>query len=1046
MMASCFSRRIVCFFALFVLVGIFSSPAHAFKSSCPLLLAGSWKDINGTLNAFAYSCDVGNVTNGAGQVTRYTTTCSVISDTKFGVTLTAANNDIVMGEFAFDGVGLGANMLLALGPVNGAAGTIDATTMAFNRTSTGTFTGSAYLASALCLSQPNDVIRLVAGVYPTFQPPFAGMRFVGDGITSTFVSQQGAQTITIRAAISPVAYAGLYFLSSSSSSSITIDGGIATFNGTRFSTTGNVVPLTCDNGGAFNMSSAYFGNYSVTVTGGNIAGRPGGAMRIGRCEALVADSMFERVSTNSHGGCIATAAGTNLTVLRTTFTSCYALSSSTRNGGSIYVSSSNRVVIDSSTFYDSYSQGGNGGTIYISGATAPVVISKSSFSLSLTFNSGGAVYVSSSPKVDITECSFENNEGYVGGALFFNEVLATNISRSTFANGYGEYKAGVLHYQASAAASKLTMASCNATKNFVRYDNSNAQYGVAGAISLSGTTLTAEVTGSIFDQNMSLDDSDGGVVLAEGSVVAKFSQCTFQKNSGYFGSVFLVRGSTVTVCDQCTFTLNNGIFGSVYCEEKAQFGVTNSIFDTNNGRTSAGIYATDFTTIRANDTSFHGNTATRGSAIAFDFAAVSVALRNASFSQNAATETGGAIYASLTGKQPVPCLSIDGATSNGDSAPQGGFLWVSNAISVDDRDVKVLPAPVESKPSVLLNNVNVVGAHATEGGALHLLNTVVTIITNSRFTNCTADNGGTGHMSGSPITVLSNTIVEGSRASTGGAFVVTENGVLLVRTGSSFVRSVASGGGGGVSLQLDAVLNMTDSVAGGNGAVFGGFLALSGRSKSFIQNSNILYNRADDYAGAVAMSSASQLTVSNVSFTGNCASGQGGAFRVEGSATLIAQHGDPNVTAAVFSLNGADEGGALYVRNGASVSMTSVRFESNRAALAGGAVFAADCSTVDLAGVHLVKNGAFDGGQGGAILFQDSSSVRLTNSTLAENTARDGGAVYGRIVTSQTSVCGSTNSTEWWSGRRTRGLARVHVQGIDSNSHFRRQHLFKQRR
>eukprot|EP01137_Pigoraptor_chileana_P011054 Opistho-2@61340 len=186
---------------LFLLVGILSSSSsYAFKSSCPLLLPGSWKDLNGSLNAFAYACDVGNVTrsvDGEGsQVTRHTTVCSVISDTQFGITLTAASNDIVMGEFAFDGVGLGARLLLALGPVNGAAGSLSGNTaVAYNRTSAGTFTGSTYLASALCLAQAGDEIRLVAGVYPTFQPPFAGMRFVGDGMSSTVILQQSAQTI-----------------------------------------------------------------------------------------------------------------------------------------------------------------------------------------------------------------------------------------------------------------------------------------------------------------------------------------------------------------------------------------------------------------------------------------------------------------------------------------------------------------------------------------------------------------------------------------------------------------------------------------------------------------------------------------------------------------------------------------------------------------------------------------------------------------------------------------------------------------------------------
>ncbi len=144
-----------------------------------------------------------------------------------------------------------------------------------------------------------------------------------------------------------------------------------------------------------------------------------------------------------------------------------------------------------------------------------------------------------------------------------------------------------------------------------------------------------------------------------------------------------------------------------------------------------------------------------------------------------------------------------------------------------------------------------------------------------------------------------------------------------------------------------------------------------------LRNLTLTGGFADGDGGAVFSANSSALTVENSLFTGN-------ETTLNGSGGALVAYGPLNITNSEFASNKGANGGAVYPRHGAVVSIAGSSFHDNS--------------------VH--ENGPDQ--LGGAILIWDGPEVTITSSTFENNRARLGGAIYVVLPSSTLTVSGST--------------------------------------
>jgi len=157
---------------------------------------------------------------------------------------------------------------------------------------------------------------------------------------------------------------------------------------------------------------------------------------------------------------------------------------------------------------------------------------------------------------------------------------------------------------------------------------------------------------------------------------------------------------------------------------------------------------------------------------------------------------------------------------------------------------------------------------------------------------------------------------------------------------------------------------------------------------------------AGDYGGGILSQVGAALTVSDISFSGNSAgpTGSGGAIFGEGL----------SVSNSTFSGNCAGSGGAIF---GEGLSVSNSTFSGNSAANDGGGIENV-FSQVTVSASTFSGNSA--GHDGGGIYVDTSTTLNIYNSTLAANSAGyDGGGIYfwGGIYSSNVPHRALTNVT-----------------------------------
>jgi hypothetical protein len=288
---------------------------------------------------------------------------------------------------------------------------------------------------------------------------------------------------------------------------------------------------------------------------------------------------------------------------------------------------------------------------------------------------GTTLATSTSAGATISNCTFEDNVGYYGGAveLEYTEgvsFLNCTFKRNTSDGGYG----GAVYVESDYYT---IFDGCTFEEN-----TGDETYG--GALYLSSTTSPV-VKNSTFKKNISTDEYYGGAIYFEyyyGN--PKIENCTFEENeAGQGGAIYNEYGydqeDDVLDIDRCVFKKNKaydesgsyGYGGAIMFYDSYQLNITNSLFD---GNVADGL-------------DYYG----AGSAVYAAY--VTLTMTNCTMVNNAATNTSGVIsgydydYYELEETRLTNCI-FWGNTDDG-SDPTLSIIYTDNNSLIEVRSSNV---------------------------------------------------------------------------------------------------------------------------------------------------------------------------------------------------------------------------------------------------------------------------------------------------------------------------------------------------------------------
>ncbi len=239
-------------------------------------------------------------------------------------------------------------------------------------------------------------------------------------------------------------------------------------------------------------------------------------------------------------------------------------------------------------------------------------------------------------------------------------------------------------------------------------------------------------------------------------------------------------------------------------------------------------------------------------------------------------------------------------------------------------------------------------------------------------------------------TTLSGDIGAPGDSSDNSFHVVTATGLSATAVLDGFTITAGNANGsavldlaGGGLLNDSSSLTLTNVTFSGNFAsVDGGGLCNIDGSSPTLTNVTFSGNFVGQLGGGLCNVGGSP-TLTNVTFFSNFASIHGGGLCNVGSS--------PTLTNVTFSGNFATQGGGLYNEEASSPTLTNVTFSNNTATLNGGGLYNEEASSPTLTDVTFSGNFAT---QGGALFNNDDSQPTLANVTFSSNFAIQGGALF----------------------------------------------------
>lgn len=309
-----------------------------------------------------------------------------------------------------------------------------------------------------------------------------------------------------------------------------------------------------------------------------------------------------------------------------------------------------------------------------------------------------------------------------------------------------------------------------------------------------------------------------------------------------------------------------------------------------------------------------------------------------------------------------------------------------------------------------LERVSIVdsGGSGVRGGGI-LLNGGALTLREVTMRDNAAGAGGHIHATGGATLVLEDCLLVGGTARSAGGAIFLDDGVSLQ---SARTRYVDNGGarltGGAIYADDEASIESVDDTFSGNAidtytlpGMSGGAISLASRGTLRAEGTTFEDNLAYT-GGAIWAARGAEITLASVSFEGNRAFEAGGALFGSDDASVdatdtrfeanLAEEGDGGAihlqTDVLLTLAGGElvanttggDGGAIFVRQGGTVTLSELVFEENSAPDgSGGALAASDVVALSVADTRFTGNSAYS--RGGAVsleeMYHTASFVRV---------------------------------------------------------------------
>jgi hypothetical protein len=353
------------------------------------------------------------------------------------------------------------------------------------------------------------------------------------------------------------------------------------------------------------------------------------------------------------------------------------------------------------------------------------------------------------------------------------------------------------------------------------------------------------------------------------------------------GSSLTLRGCTLR---NNTVALATGLGGAVYVGDANEFSadyfadsgssatLVDSVLEDNAAAHGGALYAGAGSSLEVQNSALSGNSGSgAGGGVAASGAAVSVVLAASNFTANAAVVAGAALWVNAKSSGGVLQLADCGFALNAVAGPtpHGGALSAENV------------GVVSLQRCTFANNSVVLTALDDAAAAMDIA---------LQYAPTTAYGAGAG---GALLAVAAaamqlsalGCVFEGNTAQTGGAAALL-SGVTATLEAVMLAHNSASASGGALHLDgLDgdtAGSSLLDSRLVGNTAPQGGALALSGAHALTLSNVTATGNAAEYgavlFAAASVANASAQLALSALSGAGNAAAASGGVLFVQGAA------------------------------------------------------------------------------------------------------------------------------------------------------------------
>ena len=755
-------------------------------------------------------------------------------------------------------------------------------------------------------------------------------------------------------------------------------------------------------------------NYVDNVTGGH-----GGAIEWYAEKGSVTNSSFSRNYAYDGGAIYVGSDSGKINITNSTFSENHALST----GGAVSLEASS-VTVNGSNFYDNYAI--NGGALHVGAEGITNYVYNSIFERNKANGGiGGAInWIASSGTIVNSELT-SNCADYGGGLYFGNKSSESVISNCVFTDNHAKYTGGAIDCNASKMVLTNTVFDANYAqygaalcrdvnaKNGSGYNNtfknnhayvSGAALGWMGSIGITIVNYTfinnsADVSGGAIyvspdSHNCSIENSifeNNYVTNKTATGDSEFDWFAWDGTHMYYYTAFEfdnpeLLNKTDMYEDHTVFYHNNPSVldeflgnGGAINVLAANASIKNSNFTGNFARLGGGIYVgADSGNTHITNGVFRENEAyLRGGAVNLHASAVNV---NQSKFYNNLAVNGSALYVGGMGTNNTIYSSVfDGnnATSYG-----GAIYWIAFAGIIDD--------------SKFTRNSALYG-----GGIYFNGRSGNTNITNSSFSlNNATKNGGAIDCNASNIGIYNLTFTSNYAGEYGAALCREVGSTDGHGKNNTFTSNHAGISGAGLAWLGVKNINIDYYTFIDNTADYSGAAIYIGDDSDncIINNSNFkgnnITNSTGGHGGAIDIIG-NDATLINSNFTNNHAFYGGAIFASETS-------GNTNISNVIFTSNGATlDGGAVQIR-GYGVSLNDTKFYSNTAVRSGGAIYVGGTGTTNTIYYSVFEDNQA-GDHGGAIDWLASAGV-FKYSNFTRNSAVYGGAIYLNGVSSNSNI------------------------------------------